>query len=99
MIYWSVDTLDWKNRNVNYVYKEIIKSADKGEIILLHDSHPTSVDGFIKALPELNKKGYELVTVSELFKLNKKNLNCIIYLVIFSKLNKYPLEIVSYYTV
>lgn len=74
MIYWSVDTLDWKNRNVDYVYKEIIKSANKGEIILLHDSHPTSVDGFIKALPELNKKGYELVTVSELFKLNKKSL-------------------------
>lgn len=74
MIYWSVDTLDWKYRNVDYVYREIMKTADDGEIILLHDSHPTTVDGFIKALPKLKKKGYELVTVSELFKLKGKKM-------------------------
>ena len=34
----------------------------------------TSVDGFIKALPKLRKKGYELVTVSELYAIKGKTL-------------------------
>ena len=42
--------------------------------------HPTSVNGFIKALPELRKKGYELVTVSELYKIKGKTMkNGIMY--------------------
>lgn len=74
MIYWSVDTEDWKHRNANYISKYIVSHAGDGEIVLLHDIHPTSVDGFIKALPKLRKKGYELVTVSELYAIKGKNL-------------------------
>lgn len=74
MIYWSVDTLDWKYRNANYVKNTILKNAGDGEIILLHDIHQTSVAGFKKALPKLRKKGYELVTVSELYKIKGKKL-------------------------
>ena len=48
--------------------------AHDGEIILLHDIHPTSVDGFIKALPKLRKKGFELVTVSDLYSIKGKKL-------------------------
>lgn len=74
MIYWSVDTEDWKHRNANYISKYIVSHAGDGEIILLHDIHPTSVNGFIKALPKLRKKGYELVTVSELYAIKGKAL-------------------------
>ncbi len=70
MIYWSVDTLDWKYRNTNYVSSTILKYSGEGAVVLLHDIHKTSVDGFIKALPKLVKKHYELVTVSELFKIH-----------------------------
>ena len=74
MIYWSVDTEDWKHRNVKYVSKYILDHSHDGEIILLHDIHPTSVDGFIKALPKLKKKGFELVTVSDLYAIKGKKL-------------------------
>lgn len=74
MIYWSVDTQDWKYRNVKYVSKYIIKHAKDGEIVLLHDIHSTSVNGIIKALPSLRKKGYELVTVSELYEIKGKKM-------------------------
>ncbi len=74
MIYWSVDTLDWKYRNVNYVCRTILKNAYDGAIVLLHDSHPTTVNGFIKAQPKLIKRHYELVTVKELFRIKKKSL-------------------------
>jgi peptidoglycan/xylan/chitin deacetylase (PgdA/CDA1 family) len=74
MIYWSVDTLDWKYKKTNYVCNTILKQAKDSDIILLHDIHETSVNGFIKALPTLRKKGYELVTVSELYKIKGKEL-------------------------
>lgn len=74
MIYWTDDTLDWKYRDAKYVAKYILTHTKDGDIILLHDIHSTSVDGFIKALPKLRKKGYELVTVSELYKIKNKKL-------------------------
>lgn len=69
MIYWTVDFEDWANRKTKYVYTQMLKQADDGEIILLHDIHKTTVKGFKKALPKLRKRGYELVTVSELYKI------------------------------
>lgn len=65
-IYWSVDTLDWKNRNANYVKKQILKSAYDGAIILLHDIHETTVKGVLAALDTLEKEGYTMVTVTQL---------------------------------
>ena len=69
MIYWSVDTLDWKHKKTKYVDKSIMRQSKGWDIVLLHDIHKTSVDGFIKALPKLKKKNYELVTVSELYQI------------------------------
>lgn len=80
MIYWDVDTLDWKYKKTSYVSKTILKQCGKNDIVLLHDIHKTSVDGFIKALPKLRKKGYELVTVSELYAIHgKKMKNGVMY--------------------
>ena len=65
-ILWNVDTLDWKYKNSNRVYKEIIKHAEDGNIILLHDIFKTSVNGVLKAIYELKKQGYEFVTIDEM---------------------------------
>lgn len=65
-ILWNVDTLDWKYKNSNRVYKEIIKHAEDGNIILLHDIFKTSVNGVLKAMDELKKQGYEFVTIDEM---------------------------------
>ncbi len=71
---WSVDTEDWEHQNVNYLYKYIMNHAGDGEIILMHDIHKKSVEGFLKALPELLAHDYELVTVSELYQLKHKEM-------------------------
>lgn len=63
---WSVDTLDWKTKNADAVYKEIMKDAGDGHIILCHDLHKTTVDAMERVIPDLVKQGYQLVTVSEL---------------------------------
>ncbi len=74
MIYWSVDTLDWKHKKTKYVAKSILRQSKSWDIVLLHDIHKTSVEGFIKALPKLKKNNYELVTVSELYQIYGKKL-------------------------
>ena len=71
-IMWSVDTLDWKYRNVNHVYNAILNNADDGEIILLHDLHKTSVEGAIKAMKKMQAGNYEFLTVTELLSRNGK---------------------------
>lgn len=63
---WSVDTLDWKSKNADAVYKEVMDYVSDGAIILCHDLHKTTVDAMEKVIPDLIEKGYQLVTVSEL---------------------------------
>ncbi|MDR0571186.1 MAG: polysaccharide deacetylase family protein [Clostridiales Family XIII bacterium] len=66
MIYWSVDTLDWKTRNADAVYKAVMKGASDRAIILCHDLHKTTVDAMERVIPDLLAQGFQLVTVSEL---------------------------------
>lgn len=67
LVLWSVDTQDWKHtHNADVVYQTILDQAYSGAIILLHDLHSSSVDAFIRALPELVRRGYSLVTIDEL---------------------------------
>lgn len=63
---WTLDTLDWKNKNANAVYNELMKDVADGYIILCHDLHKTTVDAMERVIPDLIEKGYQLVTVSEL---------------------------------
>lgn len=65
--YWSVDTRDWETRDADSVYKNIMRDTKDGSIVLLHDIYSTSVDGALRAIDSLKAKGYEFVTVSELF--------------------------------
>ena len=68
-ILWNVDSEDWKSKNVDMIYDEIMASTDDGDIVLLHDLYETSVDGALKSIDELLKQGYEFVTISELLQI------------------------------
>lgn len=69
IINWDVDTLDWKTKNVNSILKEIrsYKSLD-GRVILMHSIYNSTADTIEILVPELIKKGYQLVTISEMAK-------------------------------
>lgn len=68
IILWNVDTLDWKTKNANSTYEAIMSSVSDGDIILMHDIHDASVEASLRVIPELIKRGYQLVTVSEMGK-------------------------------
>ena len=68
IILWSVDPLDWKYRNADTVYNNIVKNAHDGAIVLVHDIYQTSVQGALRAIDTLKAQGYEFVTVAELLR-------------------------------
>lgn len=68
LIHWTVDTVDWQVLNAEKVKNNILNDIFDGAIVLLHDIHHTSVQGVLAALDTLEERGYELVTVKELFR-------------------------------
>lgn len=66
MIYWSVDTEDWASRNKDKILSRC-KSIKDGDIVLMHDLYPSTAAAVEKLIPKLRKKGFQLVTVEELF--------------------------------
>lgn len=68
IIMWSVDPQDWRHKNKNKIYQNIMQSSNPGSIVLMHDIHQATADALPKILKDLKEQGYEFVTVSELLK-------------------------------
>lgn len=66
VIMWSLDTKDWKNKNSTVVTNAVLKNVKDGDIVLMHDLYESTASASKKIIPTLVKRGYQLVTVSEL---------------------------------
>jgi peptidoglycan/xylan/chitin deacetylase (PgdA/CDA1 family) len=66
VIYWSVDTIDWKHPGASTITQRVLAGARPGAIILQHDIHGQTIDAMAAALDGLIAKGYHLVTISQL---------------------------------
>jgi peptidoglycan/xylan/chitin deacetylase (PgdA/CDA1 family) len=66
-VLWSVDTLDWKSHNPKAICDIVKRDAKDGTIILMHDIHKTTADALEEVIVYLQKQGYELVTINELY--------------------------------
>ncbi len=69
IILWSMDTNDWRYRNSDYLVNYVIENVKDGDIILFHDAYDSTVKAIEELLPLLYSKGYQVMSVSELFKL------------------------------
>ncbi|WP_251628252.1 polysaccharide deacetylase family protein [Niallia sp. MER TA 168] len=68
VIIWSIDTLDWSQKDAENIIKNVTDNLRNGDIILMHsDSEKTET---AKALPTIikavQKKGFEIVGLDEL---------------------------------
>lgn len=68
-ILWSLDTNDWRYRSSDYLVNYVIDNIKDGDIILFHDAYDSSAKAIEELLPILYSKGYQVMSVSELFKL------------------------------
>lgn len=65
---WHLDAEDWKYRDPDCVYNNIVSEVKGEDIVLLHDIYETSVTGALRAIDTLKEQGYEFVTVAELMR-------------------------------
>lgn len=72
-ILWSLDTNDWRYRNKDYLVNYVVNHIKDGDILLFHDSYNSTVDAIEELLPILYSKGYQVMSVSELFELKGLN--------------------------
>ena len=69
IILWSIDPEDWGDRDARRETEHILSHAKDGDIILLHDIYPESVDAALQTVDALRQEGFYFVTVSDLFAL------------------------------
>ena len=69
MVYWSVDPEDWKLLDTEKVTAYVTGHVKDGDIVLLHDFYPTSVQAALQIVDKLQAQGYKFVTVEELMRL------------------------------
>lgn len=67
LILWSIDTLDWSTRNTQSTVDCVMNEVNDGAIILMHDIHAETAAAVTQFVPKLIEKGYQLVTVDELY--------------------------------
>lgn len=65
-VLWNIDPLDWCSDNVACIVRNVTSKAKENSIILMHDEYKTTVTAALQVIDELQKQGYEFVTVDEL---------------------------------
>lgn len=67
-IQWSVDSLDWKNYDIDSIIKTVCehKNLKPGAIILCHNGAKYTAQALDAMLTRLEEDGYEIVPISEL---------------------------------
>nr|WP_233566843.1 polysaccharide deacetylase family protein [Cohnella endophytica] len=71
---WHQDTQDWLAPGVSRIVNKVLNNARNGDIVLLHDhvdGSTQTVQALRTILPELKKRGFKMVTVSELLRHRK----------------------------
>jgi peptidoglycan/xylan/chitin deacetylase (PgdA/CDA1 family) len=84
LILWSIDTKDWyyrdkekdtrsaaqRQKDLERVANEVLDTVRNGDIVLMHDLYDMTEQAAAVILKELTEKGWNLVTVSELFRIH-----------------------------
>lgn len=65
-VLWTIDPLDWCSSNPDGITRKVLSKAKENSIILMHDSYPSTVTAALRVIDELQKQGYEFVTVDEI---------------------------------
>ncbi|MDO4552182.1 MAG: polysaccharide deacetylase family protein [Bacillota bacterium] len=66
VIQWSVDSLDWKDVTAEQVVERVIRSTEKGSIVLFHNN-AEQVEAYLPLVLEgLQSQGFQVVPVGEL---------------------------------
>lgn len=63
-IMWTRDTIDWRDKNVETIYKRAVDGAKGGDFVLMHPTECTK-DALPRIIESLQSRGFTLTTVSD----------------------------------
>lgn len=66
IILWNLDTQDWKTRNTGQTVSKVLNNVKDGDIILMHELYGATGNAVLQIVPELTRRGFQMVTVSEM---------------------------------
>jgi peptidoglycan-N-acetylglucosamine deacetylase len=68
VINWSIDSNDSHDgpHTPDYIYEQCTTNISSGDVILLHVTHPESMEALPRIVAKLTKQGFKLVTLTEL---------------------------------
>lgn len=75
VVLWSIDSGDWSNPGVHQIVTNVLKKIHGGDILLFHDqggNRQQTIDALKRILPELEKRGFQFITVSQLLQHEKQ---------------------------
>ena len=68
-ILWTVDPEDWKYKDEDIDYNNVMDDVGDGDIVLMHDIYQASAEAAIRIIRELTDRGYKLVTVTQMMQI------------------------------
>lgn len=68
VVLWDIDPQDWKGTSAAAIQARVLSQAHSGAIVLLHLAAPHTSEALPGIISGLRNKGYELVTVTDLLK-------------------------------
>ena len=69
---WDLDSGDWEEPNAEKIYTTVMNNISDGDIVIFHDDNPETVKALKNIIPDLQKKGFQLVTITQLTHYRKK---------------------------
>lgn len=66
MIGCNVYSLDWEGKSTEDIIKNV-ENAKDGDVVLMHETYATTAEAVEHLVPYFVEKGYQIVSVSELF--------------------------------
>ena len=70
IVRWDIDPADWESLDSGKILESVLAQAKPGGIILMHDIYGTTADALDPAIQQLEARGYQFVTVSQLMNLS-----------------------------
>ncbi len=67
-VIWSIDTLDWSQKESSNISKNVLDNVRNGDIILMHSNadKKTTAEALPEIIKGLREKGYDMVTLDDL---------------------------------
>lgn len=66
LILYALDSGDWSHHSVEETVRRVAETAADGDIVLLHDTLPSTIEASRPLIQALKARGFELVTVTGL---------------------------------